>query len=90
MLNSRQPEVELPNVQYHHAANGHSLEGAVRGMGYMRARGSSFDSLLDVGAGTGNWLLAARNAGVNDVFGVDGIPPTGRHVWVDTKRNSDG
>lgn len=32
-----------------------------------------FTSLLDVGAGTGSWLAAARAHGVPDVIGVDGV-----------------
>ncbi len=31
------------------------------------------DSLLDAGCGTGTWLRAAQELGVNNIFGVDGI-----------------
>src|ERR1700685_413165 len=34
-------------------------------------------SVVDVGCGAGNWIVAFQNAGVRDYFGVDGvhIPP---------------
>ncbi|MGL6267382.1 MAG: class I SAM-dependent methyltransferase, partial [Chitinophagaceae bacterium] len=28
-------------------------------------------SVLDIGCGNGTWLLAARNLGIRDLFGVD-------------------
>ena len=39
--------------------------------------------MLDVGAGTGNWLYAARREGIQDVLGLDGAADD-RGVWVDS------
>src|SRR5262249_6052511 len=35
--------------------------------------GRRIASLLDIGAGNGSWLLAAQEAGVTNVLGVDGV-----------------
>jgi hypothetical protein len=72
----------MTDISYHHDRNAHSLEGATRGLRYFLSH-SSFTSLLDVGAGTGNWLHAARGEGVQDVLGLDGVAPENRPVWVD-------
>lgn len=69
------------DVTYHHERNKHSLEGATRGLAYFLSH-TSFTSLLDVGAGTGNWLYAAHHEGISDIIGLDGVAPDNRHVWV--------
>lgn len=69
-------------VHYTHADNSHSLESAVRALGYL-LEGRRITSLLDVGAGTGTWLRAAQKADVSDLMGVDGVPVGGRQIWVD-------
>lgn len=48
----------------------HSLRGAVAGFRYLSAYGP-FRSLLDVGAGPGTWMTAARLAGIPNVWGID-------------------
>lgn len=68
------------NVNYKHHRQLHSLEGAVAGFKHV-ARFGPYQSLLDVGAGTGTWMKAAEEAGVADVFGLDGIDATGRDFW---------
>ena len=72
----------MTDITYHHDRNAHSLEGATRGLRYFLSH-RSFTSLLDVGAGTGNWLYAARREGVQDVLGLDGVASDGRSIWVD-------
>ena len=72
----------MPAVAYDHSANAHSLAGAERGLSYIAAA-RPFNSLLDVGAGTGTWLLAAQRRGIADVMGVDGVPTEGRPLAVD-------
>src|SRR5271155_2886636 len=52
----------MAEVVYNHASNIHSLEGAFQGFKYLTA-GRRIASLLDVGAGNGNWLRAAQNSG---------------------------
>lgn len=58
------------NAVYHHTRDVHSLRGAVAGFRYLSTFGP-FQSLLDVGAGTGTWMSAAYRAGVSDVWGAD-------------------
>ena len=48
----------------------HTLRGAIAGFRYLSTYGP-FRSLLDVGAGPGTWMSAARLAGVSDVCGID-------------------
>jgi hypothetical protein len=72
----------MTDISYHHDRNAHSLEGATRGLRYFLSH-RSFTSLLDVGAGTGNWLYAARREGVQDILGLDGVASGCRPVWVD-------
>ena len=74
----------MNDIGYRHDRNLHSLEGAARGLSYL-LHGRMIDSLLDVGAGTGTWLHAARQAGVKELIGVDGVPAENRQVWVDPK-----
>ena len=48
----------------------HSLGGAVAGFRYLSAYGP-FRSLLDVGAGPGTWMTAAKLVGIPNVWGID-------------------
>jgi SAM-dependent methyltransferase len=57
-------------VTYKPTPEVHSLRGAVSGFRYLTAYGP-FQSVLDVGAGPGTWMSAARLAGVQIVKGVD-------------------
>jgi SAM-dependent methyltransferase len=41
-----------------------------------------FQSLLDVGCGTGHYLLACQKSGVADVFGIEGSPHAFKHLLV--------
>jgi SAM-dependent methyltransferase len=61
-------------IDYDHAANLHTLEGAAAALATVFDK-SVPRSLLDVGAGTGTWLRAASDLGVSDVFGIDGVIP---------------
>ena len=72
----------MPSVAYDHSANAHSIAGAERGLSHIAAN-RSFRSLLDVGSGTGTWLLAAQRRGIADVMGLDGIPTEDRSLCVD-------
>lgn len=59
-------------IDYNHSHNLHSLSGPRAAFPAIFA-GTSPKSLLDVGCGLGTWLKAAQEAGVADVFGIDGI-----------------
>src|SRR5918992_782932 len=73
---------ERTDIAYTHDRNRHSVDGALAGIAYLLA-GRSVNSLLDVGAGTGTWLYAARQTGIEDVLGVDGVAAEGRKLWVE-------
>src|SRR5262245_5850540 len=74
----------MDKIKYTHAANAHTLRGARDGFAeILKDCGvSKLTSLLDVGAGSGHWLRAALECGVDDVLGVDGVPTTGRSLEV--------
>lgn len=59
-------------ITYHHNANTHSVDGARAGFRYIAGWGP-FESILDVGCGTGTWLRAAEEVGVGELWGLDGI-----------------
>ena len=63
---------DMSDIVYHHERNLHSLVGALRGLPYLLGQ-RKITSLLDVGAGNGNWLYAAQQAGIRDILGVDGV-----------------
>jgi SAM-dependent methyltransferase len=60
------------SIDYNHAQNRHSLKGAEIALPYL-LEGDAPCSMLDVGCGIGTWLKAARNMGIVDIFGVDGV-----------------
>lgn len=80
----------MSEIHYTHERNMHSLEGGIQGLGYLTTN-HSIKSMLDVGAGTGTWLHAARLAGIEDVLGVDGVVLDQRQSWVDSDimKNAD-
>lgn len=59
-------------IDYDHEQNRHTLQGAKAALSALIGTNPP-RSLLDVGCGTGNWLRAAADLGVIDIFGVDGI-----------------
>src|SRR5262245_47100129 len=61
-----------PAIDYHHARNLHTLRGAIAAL-RVALRVFEFNSILDVGCGTGTWLRAAFDAGIRDIFGIDGV-----------------
>jgi Methyltransferase domain len=62
----------LNAVKFNHAESLHTKAGALAGMEQLLIE-HPFNSLLDIGAGTGSWLAAARTHGVKEVLGVDGV-----------------
>jgi SAM-dependent methyltransferase len=61
------------DIDYDHSENLHTLLGPQLALPRVFA-GRRISSLLDVGCGTGTWLKAASDLGINDIFGVDGVP----------------
>jgi SAM-dependent methyltransferase len=59
-------------IAYDHTKNRHSTFGAEAALRQV-LKGKVFHSLLDVGCGTGTWLRAAQELGIDDLQGVDGI-----------------
>src|SRR5271156_330239 len=59
-------------IDYDHSQNLHTLGGPQTTFPFLFADAKPH-SLLDVGCGAGNWLKAALNFGMQDVFGVDGV-----------------
>jgi len=68
-------------VDYDFRLNRHTEVGARKGMSYLLAN-HQISSILDVGTGTGAWLLAARKHGIEDILGVDGVGLEGRDFCV--------
>jgi SAM-dependent methyltransferase len=68
-------------IDYDYSKNAHGLPGPGAALKLL-CHDLKPRSLLDVGCGMGTWLKAAQEAGVTDVFGVDGIelPPDRFHV----------
>ena len=77
------------DIDYDHAANLHTLEGAAAALATVFDKNMP-RSLLDVGAGTGTWLRAPSDLGVSEVFGIDGvIPENSLHVGRSTIARRD-
>jgi SAM-dependent methyltransferase len=62
----------MPPIDYDHSRNLHTAAGPREAFQEIFAAGLP-RSLVDVGCGTGTWMKAALDAGIQDVFGVDGI-----------------
>lgn len=60
------------SIEYQHTANRHTLDGALAALPLIFADFRP-KSLLDVGCGTGTWVRAAKEYGIADVKGVDGV-----------------
>ena len=69
-------------VSYKHHRDVYSLRGAVAGFKYLSLYGP-FQSFLDVGAGTGTWMRAAQETGIQNVYGLDGVEATQREFLSD-------
>ena len=59
-------------IPYQHSLNTHTVEGPLHALPILLADLAP-RSLLDVGCGTGTWLSAARQLGIADVYGIDGV-----------------
>lgn len=62
----------MSSIDYDHARNLHSDSGARRAWNQIFEMWP-ISSLLDVGAGTGAWLSAAKESGVRIAVGIDGV-----------------
>lgn len=60
------------SIDYNHKANRHTQEGPRTALPMLIGLRHP-KSLLDVGCGTGTWLQAALDLGINDLCGIDGI-----------------
>lgn len=80
----------MSEISYHFERNLHTREGARRALKSILA-GRQITSLLDVGAGLGTWLAAARDLGLRDIKGIDGVRslPADLHVEADLIAISD-
>lgn len=70
------------NIDYDHAQNPHTVEGATAAFSKIFAHLDLPTSLLDVGCGIGTWMRAAIDFGVPDVRGLDGIVVPERELHV--------
>lgn len=59
-------------VDYDHSRNPHASDGPMVAVPYLLRRHKP-KSVLDIGCGTGTWLNAFSNHGVQDFLGIDGI-----------------
>jgi SAM-dependent methyltransferase len=59
-------------AEYDHRASPHSVAGASATLRAFLGTSAPVRSVLDIGCGQGEWLVSARQLGIEDVFGVDG------------------
>lgn len=61
-------------IDYVHARNTHSASGPAAALPViLESIGGRPRSLVDVGCGTGTWLHAARECGIDDLLGIEGV-----------------
>lgn len=69
----------MQTIDYDHSRNSHELPGPLATL--RVAFGNDVPaSLLDIGCGTGTWLKAAQDIGVNEIAGVEGVETDTSHV----------
>jgi SAM-dependent methyltransferase len=73
------------SIEYDHCGPGHTLTGARAALPRI-FRDSTPRTLLDVGCGIGTWLRAAADAGVEEVYGVDGVDIPAQRLLVPRTR----
>lgn len=59
-------------IDYEHAANQHTVSGPIAAIPHLFSQ-RTIVSVLDVGCGTGTWLRAVLQSGIQDVMGIDGV-----------------
>jgi len=81
---------EISKIDYDHSRNPHTLRGAQAALSLFFTQEKP-KSLLDVGCGTGTWMKAAMEIGVNDLLGIDGVevPTNQLHVPKELIRHHD-
>ncbi|GAA4290526.1 class I SAM-dependent methyltransferase [Aestuariibaculum suncheonense] len=62
----------MGSIQYIHTADTHNEKAALEILPYILEI-LKIRSVLDIGCGNGSWLSAAKQVGVNEIQGVDGI-----------------
>lgn len=60
------------SIVFDHEQNHNSYSSAEQGIALLRKH-FNFDSVLDLGCGSGEWLKACQDSGSTEIFGVDGI-----------------
>lgn len=70
----------MKKINYNHNQNIHNEDAAKLLLPMMLPCGLSVSSILDVGAGTGAWINAAREIDIKDCVGIDGIVLTGHNL----------
>jgi len=75
-------ETWTSGIAYEQARNQHTLEGALVALPPL-LDGLQVESLLDVGCGTGTWLRAALDMGIERVQGIDGVKLESADLHVD-------
>lgn len=71
-------------IDYVHACNTHSATGPAAALPLiLESIGGRPRSLVDVGCGTGTWLRAARDCGIDDLLGIEGVVAPADQLQVD-------